>query len=165
MAKMQVKGVEEYALKLSRLGSNTEAVAGKAIYRSADIVANAIKEKINSLEAVTEVENIKAYRAGKKARLTIGQKRGLRESFGISKMQLDTEGYYNVKLGFDGYNDIKTRKYPKGQPNALIARVVESGSSYMDKNPFIRKTVNAEKKAALAEMQRIIDEETKKIME
>lgn len=71
----------------------------------------------------------------------------------------------NVKLGFDGYNEVKTRKYPKGQPNQLIARVTESGSPYMDKTPFMRMAVNATRKPALAEMQKVIDEESKKIMD
>ena len=67
-------------------------------------------------------------------------------------------GYINVKLGFDGYNSVKTKKYPKGQPNALIARVTESGSSYRTKTPFIRPAVRATKKAAEQAGQAKIDE-------
>ena len=69
-----------------------------------------------------------------------------------------------MKVGFDGYNAVSTMKYPKGQPNQLIARVTENGSSFMDKQPFIRPAINATKDKALEEMQRVIDEEVKKIM-
>ena len=62
-------------------------------------------------------------------------------------MQND-QGYVNVKLGFDGYNSVKTKKYPNGQPNALIASVTESGSPYREKTGFIRKSVNTSKKDA-----------------
>lgn len=163
MAKMTMKGTEEYALKLSKLGASTEAVAGKAIYAAADIVADQIKSNLDALDTVTEAENAAAYRSGGKSGLSKRQKSGLKEAFGIAGMQKDN-GVYNVKLGFDGYNHVKTRKYPKGQPNQLIARVTESGSDYMDKKPFIRPALNATRKTAQEKMQSVIDEETKKLM-
>ncbi len=164
MAKMEVRGVEEYALKLSRLGNKTELVAGKAIYGAAGMVADQVRNNLQALTAVPDIENIKAYHNKEKMRLSYTQKKGLLDSFGITKMELDRSGFYCVKLGFDGYNDIKTRKYPKGQPNPLIARVTESGSVYMDKTPFIRTAVNSIKKAALKKMQITIDDEMQKIM-
>ena len=160
---MSVRGTEEYALKLSKLGKNSEAVAGKAIYEAAGIVADAVKVNLKALPAVNDVENIKAYRAGRKSQLSIKQKEGLVQAFGITKISND-KGYYNVKLGFDGYNGIKTKKYPKGQPNQLIARVVESGSTYMDKTPFVRPALNASRAEALQKMQEVIDQEMNKIM-
>ena len=163
MARMSVRGTEEYALKLSKLGKNSEAVAGKAIYGAAGIVADAVKVNLKALPAVNDVENIKAYRAGRKSQLSIKQKEGLVQAFGITKISND-KGYYNVKLGFDGYNGIKTKKYPKGQPNQLIARVVESGSTYMDKTPFVRPALNASRAEALQKMQEVIDQEMNKIM-
>ena len=163
MARMSVRGTEEYALKLSKLGKNSEAVAGKAIYEAAGIVADAVKVNLKALPAVNDVENIKAYRAGRKSQLSIKQKEGLVQAFGITKISND-KGYYNVKLGFDGYNGIKTKKYPKGQPNQLIARVVESGSTYMDKTPFVRPALNAPRAEALQKMQEVIDQEMNKIM-
>lgn len=163
MARMSVRGTEEYALKLSKLGKNSEAVAGKAIYEAAGIVADAVKVNLKALPAVNDVENIKAYRAGRKSQLSIKQKEGLVQAFGITKISND-KGYYNVKLGFDGYNGIKTKKYPKGQPNQLIARVVESGSTYMDKTPFVRPALNASRAEALQKMQEVIDQEMNKIM-
>ena len=71
-------------------------------------------------------------------------------------MQNDS-GYRHVKIGFDGYNDVKTRKYPKGQPNAMIARVTESGSSYREKTPFIRTAVQSSEKAAVEAAKEKID--------
>ena len=60
MARLHIKGTEEYALKLSKLGSSSREVAGEAIYKAADIVANQIKANIQSLPTITDVENIKA---------------------------------------------------------------------------------------------------------
>lgn len=164
MARFAVKGVDEYALKLSKMGDSAKSIAGKAIYGAADVVADRVKDGIASLEAVHDKYNLQSVRKKEKAKLSIAQKKGLLDSFGITKMNRDAKGFYNVKLGFDGYNSVKTKKYPKGQPNQLIARVVENGSSHMDSQPFMRPAVNATRKAAREEMQRVIDEECAKIM-
>lgn len=148
MAKYQFKGLEEYARYLQRIGANTPEICGSAVYAMADIVADKVRENIGLLPTVTEAEALAAYKHKKKVGLTNAQKKGLEEGFGISPMQND-DGYYNVKLGFDGYNKVKTRKYPKGQPNALIARATESGSSVREKTPFIRTAIAATKKQSI----------------
>ena len=107
--------------------------------------------------------NIIAYAQRKKARMSAAQRDGLIESFGISKMQ-DSNGYINVKLGFDGYNSIRTQKYPQGQPNVLIARIYENGGSTAEKQPFIKPALNKTRKAAQAKMAEVIDAETAKLM-
>lgn len=165
MPKFAVKGAEEYAQKLSSLGQKSEETAKKAIYAAAAIVADQIKDNMKGLSSVDDKYNMRAYKSRGKSKLTKAQKAGMINSFGITKLQKDGTGFYNVKLGFDGYNDVRTRKYPKGQPNSLIARVAESGSSYMDKTPFIRPAVNVSRRAAQAKMQEVIEEECKKMME
>ena len=75
------------------------------------------------------------------------------------------KGYWNVKLGFDGYNKVKTKTYPNGQPNAMIARATESGSSVREKTPFVRTAVSATQKQAVEIAKRVVDEEISKIKE
>lgn len=149
--------VDDYIAYLKKIGAQTEELCGAAVYAMAKTVADKVRENIDALDAINDAENIKAYKAGEKARLTIGQKKGLQEGFGITPMEEDS-GMYNVKLGFDGYNNVKTRKYPKGQPNVLIARSVESGTSIMDKQPFIRPAINKTRKTVYEEAQMAIDE-------
>ena len=140
MAKITFKGLEEYERLLSRLGKDSGRIAGMAVYQGADIVADAIRKNIASLPQRTGVT-----------------KRGLESGFGISPMQ-DDNGYRNVKLGFDGYND-------NGVPNVLMARVFENGTSKVPKHPFVRTAVNATRKQAEAKMTEIIDVEMQKIMD
>ena len=163
MAKMKMYGAEEYALKLSKLAANSKEVAEKAIQEAAGIVTDQVRANIQALPAVKEIENIKAYKEERKSHLSIRQKEGLLESLGITPVAMDN-GFYNAKIGFDGYNSIRTKKYPKGQPNQLIARVVESGSTYMDKTPFMRKALTATRGKAMQRMQEIIDDQFKKLM-
>lgn len=162
MAKYQFRGLEEYARYLQKVGANTPEICGKVVYAMADIVADQVRENLSKLPTVTEAEALASYREKDMTELTGAQKKGLEKGFGISPMQSDN-GYWNVKLGFDGYNKVKTKKYPNGQPNVMIARAVESGSSVRKKNPFVRRAVNATQKQAVEKGKQVADEEIAKI--
>ena len=159
MAKITFPGLNDYELMISRLSKGVDDIAGKAIYAGAGIVADAIKENIKALPIVRGYGTTDNPLPGG---VTAPQKAGLIDGMGISPMQ-DDGGYLNVKIGFDGYNATKTDKYPQGQPNQLVARGVESGTSWKQKKPFIRPAINASKSRAEAEMARILDQEIEKI--
>lgn len=157
MAKWIVgKGLDSYISYLQKIDAVTDEAIGEAVYEMAKVVADSVRSGIQALPTVSNQANIATYKKGY-SRLSDEEKQGLLDGFGVSPMQ-DDGGYINVKLGFDGYNGVKTKKYPKGQPNALIARVTESGSSYREKTPFIRPAVNASKKQAEQAGQMKIDE-------
>lgn len=157
MAKWIVgKGLDSYISYLQKIDAVTDEAIGEAVYEMAKVVADSVRASIQELTTVSNEANIATYKKGY-SRLSDEEKQGLLDGFGVSPMQ-DDGGYINVKLGFDGYNSVKTKKYPKGRPNALIARVTESGSSYREKTPFIRPAVNASKKQAEQAGQMKIDE-------
>lgn len=159
MAKITFPGLNDYELMISKLSKGVDDIAGKAIYAGAGIVADAIKENIKALPIVRGYGTTENPLPGG---VTAPQKAGLIDGMGISPMQ-DDGGYLNVKIGFDGYNATKTDKYPQGQPNQLVARGVESGTSWKQKKPFIRPAINASKSRAEAEMARILDQEIEKV--
>lgn len=163
MGKITINGLQEYSLMLSRLSEKTEEIVGKALYAGADIVADKLKENIRALPSVPDIEGIKAWRANEHAPITVSAKRGLLESMGIASQQAEAGGSNNVKIGFDGYNDIKTKKYPKGQPNKLVANSINSGSSISPAHPFIRTAANAVRKQAQKKMGEVIEEEIEKL--
>lgn len=140
MAKITFKAGEEFAVKLSRLESGSEAIAKKAIYAGAGIVTDKIRS------------NLQANLAG-----STQSTGSLVNSLGITPITRGRDGWINAKVGFDGYDE-------KGVPNQLKARVMESGTSKIKKRPFVRPAVNATKKPAEEAMQRVIDEEIEKIM-
>lgn len=140
MARLRFQGLAEYERQLSQLQRGTDEIAGKAIYAGAKTVADAIKQNIQGLPSKTGTT-----------------RQGLLEGFGIAPLQ-DDYGYLNVKIGFDGYN-------AKGVPNALMARVFESGTSKVPKHPFVRPAINSSRKQAEAKMAAVLDEEIKKIMD
>lgn len=160
MAKIKFDGLVKYEIMLSKLDSGTEKIIGKAIYGGAKIIADEIKKNIKSLPIIkpTQQKNETLLQG-----VTTDQRKGLEEGFGIAPMEYKN-GYRSVKLGFDGYNRTYTKKFPKGQPNVLIARSVEGGTSVRKKIPFVRPAIRATKDKAQKEMSDIFDKEISKIM-
>lgn len=83
---------------------------------------------------------------------------GLKAATVLRTFQND-DGYIYTQVAFDGYDE-------NGHPNAVKARVLESGSSTRRKHPFIRPAVNRVKDAAermiAQEFDKIIDEQMNK---
>ena len=134
------------------MGKEGKTIAEKAVCAGAAIVADAVRANIDALPAVKDEWGVIAYNNHWSAPLTETAKKGLQDGFGISPMG-NEDGILNV-----------TKKYPKGQPNAIIARSLESGSSIAKKRPFVAPAVRKTKKAAEETMAKIIDEEIAKIM-
>ena len=120
LARMTFMAGDDFALALSRLSTQSDEIAKKAIYEGAKVVADKIK---SNLEGV----------------LSSGATGDMLASFGVTPIERDSSGNWNAKIGFDGYDS-------KGVANQLKARVLESGSSKQQKKPFVRPAVNATKR-------------------
>ena len=156
-------GLSVYVDKIAALNKDAIEIVKGATAKGAEIVADACKTELNGLPVTSEGKSIQAWKHQEKTFLTQRQKQGLVESMGLAPIRNDA-GFINTKLGFDGYNDIVTKKWPKGQPNAMIARSVDSGSSAFNKNPFMRRVEKATKEKAIKAMEKHFDAETNKIM-
>lgn len=164
MATIEFKGIDEYAKRLSKLGSEGIGICKAAVYEGADEVADAVRQSIQSLRTIETVDAMNAWREKREVdALTEKQKKGLLDGLYLEKMK-DEEGFIYTKIGFAGYNAEKTKQYPQGQPNSMIARATESGSSARRKHPFVRPAVNAVKAAAEARMAKKVDEMVNKTM-
>ena len=162
MATIAFKTGDAYMEKLERLERQTrEKVCGKAIYEAAELVADEIRAQLG------RVPSDETFGTGRNPAKgpNKAQKKGLYDSLGIAPIREDGDGFLNVKIGFDGYNSIKTKRWPKGQPNQMVARSVERGTSYMGANPFVKKAMAATKGKALEQMKSAADAEIKRIME
>lgn len=162
MATIRFSKLRDYELMLGKIGDASKDICGAAIYEGAKIIADEVKANLESLKTVSDAAAIQAAKKEEATYITSRSKKGLIKSFGVTPMSQDGDGIYNVKLGFDGYNDVKTKKWPKGQPNQLIARACESGSSAMIKQPFFREAVQKTKKKAESRMADVLDEKIKK---
>lgn len=156
MAKLKFEGLEEYERQLLKLPGITDKVIGKSVYEGAKIVADAVKASIADIP----VDNRRVKDGEMLHGISQAQKNGLEAGFGVSRMR-DENGYFNVKLGFDGYNDVKTKTFPNGQPNGMIARSINSGTSFRQKYPFVDNAVRNTKDAAEQAMIKTFDEALK----
>jgi len=161
MGTIQVKGLDAVSLMLDRFEDDTEAIVKVGLYEGAGILADAVKSEIEALPTdkgpITDSHPIMSGP-------TQVQKDGLLSGFGISRFRRDGD-VINVSIGFDGYNDFKTSHYPQGQPNVLVARSINSGTSYMAKNPFVKRAINKAKDKAVEAVQERIRKAAREIAE
>jgi HK97 gp10 family phage protein len=150
MATFKTQGLDKYVAQLERLGKKTDTVISEAVYEMAKVVADEVKANLIALPSVPDTEGLKAFASEpqQKIPITKAQKWGLVHSFGIASLR-NEGGFIHVKIGFDGYNEVQTKTFPNGQPNALIARSIESGSSTREKTPFLRPALAAARKQAI----------------
>ena len=162
MAKMTIRGMDELELKLSQLGKMSTEIAKDVVMAGAQPVADEIRKGLESLP----VDELKQLKAGEKFNVSpYGEIKDLQDSLGIAPPDVDSAGNINTKVGFDGYGSYPSKKYPKGLPNKLLARSIESGSSVRQKKPFVRHAVNRSRKKSIEEMSKKYDKEIKLIME
>lgn len=161
MAVIQFKRGDEYLGKIAKLDAALkDEICGAAIYGAAGIVADEIRSQLKAVPTDEGYGTASEPTRGPKA----GQKEGLLDALGISSME-EKSGYYDVKIGFDGYNGIKTKRWPNGQPNQMVARSIERGTSWMKANAFVKRAMAATRKRALEFMKNSVDESIRKIME
>lgn len=160
MAKVTVLKDASIADQLQKLSGRTEEVAKKAIYAGAKILTDEIRSNLENLPE----DQFRYLQEGEKFNgVPKDQKKDLEESLGVTPINQDKHGDWNAKIGFDGYGSFPTKKYPKGVPNNLLARSIESGSSVRQKTPFVRPAIRKKKKEVLAAMQTVVDEEISKM--
>lgn len=163
MARITFKRGSEYALKLQQLERHfvKDEPLEKAVKAGAEIVADKIRDNLNALPT----EEFRKLNEGEIFRgLPEGQKRDLQDSFGLTPIEKDKNGFIHTKAGFDDYGSFPTNEYPEGIPNQLLARSVESGSSVRHKTPFVEPAVKATRKQAVEAMNGVIEDELKSIL-
>lgn len=159
MAKFQFEGVDDLLAQYQKLGEHADEVAGKAIYNGAATVMKAVSAAVDGIATDEHHGTAENPCSGP----TKYQKEGLIRSLGITPMRLDGD-FLNVKIGFDGYNGVKTKTWPNGQPNSVVARSVESGTSWMNKQPFMRKAEQSARGQCERIMAETVDKEIKKLI-
>ncbi len=143
MASLKFMGLDEYISKLEKLTSRTTGVCKMAVWEGGKVVGDAIKSSLNDIPIQDEYVRKGEKRTGIRSE----EKEEIIAAFGMSKMR--TDGSVSTKAGFKAGTKI---------------RAVESGTSYMQKHPVVRKAVNGSKTRAENAMKAKFDEETMKTM-
>lgn len=164
MASIKLEGLDQYQKELETLDRSITGLLKRGVYDGAAVVADAVRASIAALPAVSDKEAMETYRRGEKGSLSEKQKAGLLSGLNLSEMK-ENGSVVDTKLSFGGYNTVKTKKYPNGQPNLMIAASIESGTSASRKQPFMRPAVNKVKARSRAAMEATVTSEIEKIME
>ena len=144
MAQIKVKGLDEYIAKLEMLTTRSTGICKMAVWEGGKVVGDRIKSALAEIPVQDEYVRKGVTRTGVRQE----EKDAIIAAFGLSKMR-NADGSISTKAGFN-----------KG----TVIRAVESGTSFMQKTPVVRKAVNASRSAAQNAMRAKFEEEVKKTM-
>lgn len=154
-AKIEVTGLDEMLKKVEETGKHAQGIAAKALYVGAGIVADGITKAAGGIQTETNPPR------DRKRLPTPKEKADLLAAGAAGIARFDKNGIeVNTVVGYanKGYT-------ASGKPVPVIANAINSGTSFMQKQPFIRQGINATAAAAKsaidAEISRMVDEALK----
>jgi HK97 gp10 family phage protein len=133
MAKVDMKMPEEFLLKLSRLGDQTDTIIPKVLEVGGEVVLDKVKSNLSAVVGSGTKE---------KSRST-GE---LERSLGLSPALMDRDGNFNVKVGF-------AEPRSDGGSNAKIANILEYGKSGQPPKPFLKPAKTQSRSACIEAMK------------
>ena len=152
---MKVDGMEQISETLTNLAEKAPAVAAMALYDGAGVIADEIGKQAKSIKT-------EPFRGKVDKRKPSPQEKDivLNAAKGIAKFDKDgTEVETSVGYRNAGYATLAGKKVPVPK----IVNAINSGTSFMTKQPFIRKAATSGKRAAIDAMEKKINEEFEKI--
>lgn len=144
MAKIEMKMPEDFLLKLSRLGDQTDEIIPKVLEAGGEVVLAKAKSNLSSV--VGRGTKLKSRSAGE-----------LEDSLGLSpaKQKRDGSGW-DIKVGF-------AEPRSDGGSNAKIANILEYGKHGQPPKPFMRPARRQSRNAAIEAMKEKFDQEVERI--
>lgn len=149
MPRLKIEGLEDMIEIAEKLTGGFSAVGTAAVYAGAGKAAEVIESAIRSLP-----EQQGYMKEGQQRNVvTRDEKACMINGLGISHIE-NVGGIVSAAVGFNGYTNHRTKKYPNGVPIPLVARSVESGSSVRVKHPFMRNAVKSNEQSIKAAMEK-----------
>ncbi|MGI6608780.1 MAG: HK97-gp10 family putative phage morphogenesis protein [Erysipelotrichaceae bacterium] len=139
MAKAYVKLPDDFLEKISRLGSKTDVICEKMLKAGGEVVLSRVKSNLSSV--IGSGTKYKSRSTGE-----------LERALGLSKVRIDKNGNYNIKIGF-----AESRK--DGSSNAKLANIIEYGKSGQVAKPFMKPAKASSKSKCVEVMKSTFDKE------
>lgn len=150
---MKVDGMAEISETLSKLEQEAPKVAARALYKGAGIMA----EEINKSAGQIRTAPFQYARDGR-SRLPSPEEKAIVMSAAAGIAKFDKNGTeVNTSVGFrnSGYAQLGNKVKPIPQ----IVNAINSGTSFMTKQPFVRKAASSGGKKAMEAMKEAIEAE------
>ena len=133
--RMSVDGIEDLKKMLHKLGNSAEGVAKSGLYKGAGIMA----DEIHSQAAGVQTEPFH-YAVFIQREVSPEEKEIIQGKAGIARFKSGGSDVNTVVgYGRSGYATLAGRQ----KPIPLIANSINSGTSFMKKQPFFRRAVTA----------------------
>lgn len=139
---IKTEGLDELGRMLAELGNKAQAVASGALYDGAGVVADAMNAAIDSIRT----EPFKYAPEGQTRLPSPQEKAALQRKVGIARFRKEGASV-DTLIGISassGYAQIAG----KAKAVRLIARSINSGTSFMTKQPVFRRAASQAKGAA-----------------
>lgn len=143
MAKATYKMPEEFLMKVSRLGEQTDVILPKVLEAGAEVVESKVRSNLSAVIG----------KGTKEPSRSTGQ---LLSALGTSLALQDRNGDFNVKVGF-------AEPRADGDSNAKIATILEYGKSGQPAKPFLKPAKSASKNACIEAMKAKLEQEVESI--
>ena len=143
MARVDVKMPEEFLERMSRLGSNFDAIAETVLEAGGEVVLE--KTKSNLASVIGSGTKYDSRSTGE-----------LESSLGLTGVKMDCNGNFNIKVGFS-----EPRR--DGGSNAQLANIIEYGKSGQPAKPFLKPAKSASKKQCIEAMKQAFETEVEKL--
>jgi len=150
---VNVDGMREVAELLDKLDKEAPRVAAQALYEGAGIMADAVK---SAAEGIRTAPFKYAARGQTRPPSPEEKEIVLQASAGIARFEKNGVEV-NTSVGFRnaGYAELKG----KTVPIPVIVNAINSGTSFMSKQPFVRKAASSGGKQAIAAMSKVMEAE------
>ena len=142
---VSTSGIESLEKMLQNLGDRAPDIAAQALYAGADVIADAYRRGAKSIKAKKRQHFEPDGQNPSKARYPTEEEKAALEKIGIARFKKDLDGVDTIVGPADGYMTIGGEK----KAIRLIARSINSGTSFMKKQPVFRAAVNSSKGTAV----------------
>ena len=130
---------DDFLLKLSRLGNQTDEIIPRVLQAGAEIVESQVRANLQSAIGKNTQEDSRST----------GE---LLSALGTSPVKVNRDGIHDIKIGF---NEPRS----DGHANAKIANILEHGSSTQPARPFLRPAKRRAKQPAIEAMKSKLEQE------
>ena len=147
---IQVSGLDELMNEMNQLGEKAQQIAAEGLYDGAGIVADKVSGAIKGIRT----ESFKYATGGRKRKPSPEEKAILEQAkHGIAKFRkTGVSVETSVGLQNAGYAQLNGKTKPIPQ----IANAINSGTSFMERQPFLRKAFSTSTGAATAAIEETI---------
>jgi len=141
------EGADELLRKMDKLPEKAAKIAAEALYEGAGVMADSVSKAVHGI-ATEEFE----YAAGGRKRMPSPEEKAILESakHGVARFRNDGN-VIQTSIGFDNAGYAKLAG--KTVPVPLIANSINHGTSFMQKQPFLRRAFSQNQGKAIATIE------------